>query len=137
MLVFSVLWMFEVNSSMRMRQVELAAAAFVARCAVTWCYWTGWNWARLMAIFYSAFALARLFQIRGVTGLTRELWLAEAALGAFLFFYLQQKHVNAWFTRAEVARTPTSCEPKMAQPEFPAECETADAVPPCSDGLAL
>ena len=99
MLICSLLWLFRINSTMTLGQIELAAAAFLARCGVTWFYSQGKNWARYLSMFYSAFAIARLFQIKQVEGLVRELWLGEAALGAFLLVLLAQADVNAWFVR--------------------------------------
>jgi len=103
MLAFSIGWLFEINSSMAKHQVVLALAAFVIRCLVTWSYWKGQNWARVLAMLYSGLCLIRLVQWAHVGMLTRELWMCEAALAIFLFVYLPQKDVSAWFTRARTA----------------------------------
>ena len=128
MLVLSLAWTFQINSSMTVRQVELAAGAFAVRCAVIWFYREGRNWARLLAILYSAFALSRLIQLNKVEGLTRELWVAEAALGAFLFVFLLRGDVNAWFTRNQA---PPAASERVAEalPEPLAELPEASVAP--------
>ena len=97
MLVLSLAWLFQLNSTLTVNQVMLAFVAFVVRCAATWAYWQGRNWARILAIIYSPLCLIRLMQWKRVGFYTRELWMCEAALGIFLLFYLAQPEVRAWF----------------------------------------
>jgi len=127
MLICSLLWLFRINSTMTLGQIELAAAAFLARCGVTWFYSQGKNWARYLSMFYSAFAIARLFQIKQVEGLMRELWLGEAALGAFLLVLVGQPDVNGWFSRNGAPQAPVK----------PVSDSIALPVPPDLDDLSI
>lgn len=132
MLALSIAWLFQLNSTMTIRQVEMVAVAFAVRCAVTWAYWTGRNWARAVALMYSAFCLVRLLQWSQVTMLTRELWMCEAALSIFLMVYLPQRELNAWFTRSEPAAAPVEsapAQPDPLSPDFVLQLERLTAYP--------
>jgi len=110
MLALSIAWLFEINSTLKMWQVELAAIVFVLRCLITWSWWKGRNWARILVALYSGLALIRLLQWRHVTSLTRQLWMAEAALAIFLLLYLPREEVSAFFTR-KPAKAPEAGAP--------------------------
>jgi len=119
MVALSIGWLFEINSSLTMRQVELAGVAFAIRLLVTWSWWRGRNWARVLVALYSGFALVRLFQWNHVHMLTRQLWLAEAALAIFLLAYMPRAEVTAWFTRkrGKAAEQEAAAEPASSVAE--------------------
>lgn len=77
---------------------------------VIWYYWQGQNWARLLVLFISGLTVVNFLGISVLFVLDRLfsssllyhlVIVANAALGAFLLYWLNKKDVRAWFRKSE------------------------------------
>jgi len=77
---------------------------------VIWNYWQGRNWARLFVMFTSIVTILNLLAITVLFVIGRLysssvlyhlVIVANAALGAFLLYWLNKRDVRAWFRKSE------------------------------------
>jgi hypothetical protein len=77
---------------------------------VIWNYWRGRNWARLFVMFVSILTILNLLMIVVLFAIGRLysssvlyylVIVANAALGAFLLYWLNKRDVRAWFLKPE------------------------------------
>ena len=73
-------------------------------------YWQRRNWARLLVLFTSILAVVNLLIVSVLFVIDRlfsssilyhAVIVANAALGAFLWYWLNKKDVRAWFRKSE------------------------------------
>lgn len=64
---------------------------------VIWFFWRGRNWARWLVQLTSVLALLNLVLIPEVTVVVQAILLVEAALGAYLLYWLNTSSVRAFF----------------------------------------
>jgi hypothetical protein len=63
-------------------------------------YWKGHNWARWLAIFQSAYGLYSLIHLKAawrISAFSAVVVVIDAALGAYLLWYLNRPEVRQWF----------------------------------------
>lgn len=73
-----------------------------------WCYWNGYNWARILVLAVSlmnlAGALSSIFEHNGVTALMiHPLRVFQLALACFLLYWLNTRPLRAWYMNAPTA----------------------------------
>jgi hypothetical protein len=97
------------------RQVVTALVPMLCGYIVLWYYWQGKNWARILVLLTSGLAIVNVSTIllpyRSAVSYN-SLVVVEAALGAFLLYWLNTKDVRNWFTRR---RTDASSEQRPQQ----------------------
>ena len=90
--------------------VAMVATVVLVGYAVLWYYWRGRNWARILVIVTSILAIGNLMVIIVLFAVDRlysssvlyhSVIVANAALGAFLLYWLNRKDVRVWFRRSE------------------------------------
>jgi hypothetical protein len=90
--------------------VAMVATIVLVGYSVLWYYWRGRNWARILVIVTSSLAIGNLLVtivLFAVDRMDRSsvlyhcVILANAALGAFLVYWLNRKDVRLWFRRSE------------------------------------
>lgn len=90
--------------------VAMVATVVLIGYAVLWNYWCGRNWARLLVIATSIVTIGNLVMIIVLFAVDRlysssllyhAVIVANAALGAFLLYWLNRKDVRAWFRKSE------------------------------------
>jgi hypothetical protein len=98
--------------------VVMVASVVLLGYVVLWYYWQGRNWARQFVMFTSIMTIVGFLGLLVVTVLLlvteREYRLyvqdraavaiANAALGAFLLYWLNKKDVRNWFRKSEPSR---------------------------------
>lgn len=67
-----------------------------------WCYWNGFNWARILVLAVSllnaAGALSSIFEHNGVVQLmTQPVRVVQLALACFLLYWLNTRPLRAWY----------------------------------------
>jgi hypothetical protein len=73
-----------------------------------WCYWNGYNWARILVLAVSlmnlAGALSSIFEHNGVMALMiHPLRFFQLALACFLLYWLNTRPLRAWYMNAPTA----------------------------------
>jgi hypothetical protein len=73
-----------------------------------WCFWTGYNWARILVLAVSlmnlAGALSSIFEHNGVMALRiHPLRFFQLALACFLLYWLNTRPLRAWYMNAPTA----------------------------------
>ncbi len=90
--------------------VAMVVTVVLMGYAVLWYYWRGRNWARILVIVTSILAIANLLVMIVLFAVDRlysssilyySVVLANAAVGAFLLYWLNKKDVCMWFRRSE------------------------------------
>lgn len=71
--------------------------AVVISFVVLWYFWNGRNWARWLVLAYSVLSLVNLLRLGRVPLAERIFFLAEAGLGIWLLFWLNQPSARAFF----------------------------------------
>jgi hypothetical protein len=73
---------------------------------VIWFYWKGRNWARILVLLTSLLSIHNLrYFVR--SGITERVMIGvEAALAAFLLFWLNTRGVKAFFRRSSGSQAP-------------------------------
>lgn len=87
---------------MELQWLHYTGHAFIALClTVTYFYWRGKNWARVLVLIFSILAIGGIWMIDipndGYFG--AAIMLAEAALGAFLLYWLNTTSMRQFFKR--------------------------------------
>jgi len=95
--------------------VVMVASVVLLGYAVLWYYWQGRNWARHLVIFTSVLAIGNFLAMLVISVvlfvIEREyspyvlnhaaVAVPNAALGAFLLYWLNKKDVRVWFRKSE------------------------------------
>jgi hypothetical protein len=98
--------------------VAMVASVVLLGYAVIWYYWQGRNWARQFVMFTSILTIVNflaMLVISVVLFVTEHEYspyvlnhavvaVANAALGAFLLYWLNRKDVRVWFRKSEPSR---------------------------------
>ena len=79
--------------------IVVMAASYV----VLWYFWIGRNWARWLVLLTSVLALLNLLEMPDVNATLQAVLLVEAALGAYLLYWLNTSAVRAFFRRSRAA----------------------------------
>ena len=78
--------------------VAVAGALIVATWLVLWSFWKGRNWARWLVLLTSGVALLNLIGLVSASPVQQLVIVIEAALGAFLLYWLNTRRLRAFFT---------------------------------------
>jgi hypothetical protein len=84
---------------------SLIAAVFV------WFYWNGHNWARWLVMIDSVYQIYKLIHIStawSTSHVAGGLLVVDAALAAFLLWYLNTREIRNWFSPPSVPGQPAS-----------------------------
>ena len=111
--------------------VAMVATVVLVGYAVLWYYWRGRNWARILVIVTSILAIGNLMVIIVLFAVDRlysssvlyhSVIVANAALGAFLLYWLNRKDVRVWFR----TKSPdTALNSRLSLVAFPQDCQSA------------
>jgi hypothetical protein len=79
--------------------VKIFWAVIMALSAITYFYWTGHNWARMLVLIYSLLCVIPVRLVHHHWVLVRFSWIAagQALLAIYLLWYLNTRPIRAWF----------------------------------------
>jgi hypothetical protein len=77
---------------------------------VLWYFWQGRNWARWLVLLASGVALLNMFLLVTVPMVQRVVLIVEAAVGAFLLYWLNTSVVRVFFVREGIDRVASQVE---------------------------
>ncbi len=90
--------------------VAMVSLVVLLGYVVLWYYWQGQNWARILVILTSILAIVNLLviivlfvigRLYSSSVLYHSVIVANAAMGAFLLYWLSKKDVRTWFLKSE------------------------------------
>lgn len=71
---------------------------------VLWYFWNGRNWARILVLLASGLALVNLLGVPTASPIQAAVILVEAAVGAYLLYWLNRQDIRRYFRQNPVDR---------------------------------